>query len=287
MGASQLRMCSRCQLVFAPEYADADDIYVDGYLTGETDFGLNLMSAEFQAYLAHVADRRLRILHNVVRPPGSLLDVGCGTGELLTVARERGWAVTGCDPVEESASYAERERGLDVRAALLEDSGLPERSFDVVAATHVLEHMHDPVGFVAMLVRWVRPGGHLFLEVPNFDSEHRRGHGAAWPGLRPLEHVLHFTPQTLRALLVRGGLDVRSVRTPCFLWREQNLYHVAHDLGHMRLYSWFSHEARRVREGDEIVLYPARPAWWALRGIEWVYDRLHRGTVAVVVARVP
>ena len=33
--------------------------------------------------------------------------------------------------------------GIDVRQSLLEDSGLPERSFDVVSATHVLEHMHE------------------------------------------------------------------------------------------------------------------------------------------------
>jgi 2-polyprenyl-3-methyl-5-hydroxy-6-metoxy-1,4-benzoquinol methylase len=287
-GVTQLRKCTACELVFAPAYAEPGEIYIDGYLTGATKFGPgNILDPYFQAYLANAADRRMRILHAVVPPPGSLLDVGCGTGEFLAAARERGWTVTGCDPVLESARHATRERGLDVRATLLEDSGLPERSFDVVTATHVLEHMHDPAAFVALVARWVRPGGHLFIEVPNFDSFHRRGHGEAWPGLCPLEHVVHFTPRTLRALINGAGFRVRSIRTPCFLWRQQSLRQVAYDLGRMRLYSLLSPGARRVKQGDSTVLYPRAPAWWALRGVEWVYDRLHRGTVVVAIARVP
>src|SRR5690606_4572283 len=103
-------------------YADPDAVYVDGYLSGGTDYGLDIFDPVFQEFLDFAADRRLDRIE-AVRSPGRLVDVGCGSGEVLRAARRRGWEVAGAEPVEESARIA-RERGLDVRTAVLESSGL-------------------------------------------------------------------------------------------------------------------------------------------------------------------
>src|SRR5205807_2082657 len=149
----------------------------------------------FQRFLDHAAAIRLGIVERAQRGTGTLLDVGCGSGEVLRVAERRGWTATGVEPVAESAKIAQ-QRGLDVREALLDDAGLPEHSFDVVTAFHVLEHMPDGVGFLRMLARYARPGGLVVVEVPNWRSFHRRRGGSHWPGLRPLEHVAHYEPRT-------------------------------------------------------------------------------------------
>src|SRR3546814_2758683 len=135
---------------------------------------------------------------------GSILDVGCGTGDVLVAAAERGWRAVGVEPVPESADIAV-ERGLDVHCALLQESGLPEASFDLVTAYHVVEHMADSTGFLRLIARWAKPGGHVLVEVPNWGSVHRRAGGDAWIGLRPLEHIGHYDPRTLRDTMARAG----------------------------------------------------------------------------------
>jgi 2-polyprenyl-3-methyl-5-hydroxy-6-metoxy-1,4-benzoquinol methylase len=286
---ASLRTCDGCALVFAPAYADPADIYVDGYLSGETDFGLDIMHPLFQEYLAHVARRRLTLIEKVARP-GSLLDVGCGTGEVLLVARERGWDVHGVEPVEASATFAVRERGLDVRAALLEESGLPERTYDVVTAFHVLEHMTDGLGFLRMISRWARPGGHVVIEVPNWRSIHRRAYGDTWPGLRPLEHVAHYAPRTLRASFRRAGLEPVEILTPGYIWSEQTLGQAVTDLGAQRLDAWMQRARVLTRTGNhdgKPAVVPNRFGWSVLRAVQSGYALIRRGMVVLGIARVP
>ena len=285
VGQPRLQRCDLCGVVFAPEFADPDDVYTEGYLLGDTDFGLDLSDPIFQEYLAYVAGVRMRRIEQL-QPAGSMLDVGCGTGEVLAVAAQRGWTVTGVEPVVESASYAMKRRGLDVRPTTLEESGLPERSFDVVSAFHVLEHMVEGVAFLRTLARWVRPGGYLVVEVPNWRSFHRRNAGNEWSNLRPLEHVAHYGPATLAATFRRAGVEPVRVATPTFLWERQILDQRLDDLG---LYRWRGHLNRLGRVGDlkgEPAVYPNRLTALALFGLGGIYDRLRVGQVVIAAGRV-
>jgi SAM-dependent methyltransferase len=284
-----LRRCEGCNLVFAPAYADPAEIYVDGYLTGETDFGLDIMHPLFQEYLAHVAHRRLALIEKVTRP-GRLLDVGCGTGEVILAARDRGWSVQGVEPVEWSATYAVKERALDVRAALLEESGLPERSYDVVTAFHVLEHMTDGLGFLRMIARWAKPGGYVVIEVPNWRSVHRRAFGGAWPGLRKLEHVAHYSPPTLRSAFRRAGLEPVRVLTPGYIWSKQTLGQMVADLGAQGFDLWMQRARVLTRAGQQNgrpAVVPNQLGWAALNVLQRGYALTRTGMVVLGIARVP
>src|SRR3546814_16759808 len=90
---------------------------------------------------------------------GSILDVGCGTGDVLVAAAERGWRAVGVEPVPESADIAV-ERGLDVHCALLQESGLPEARFDLVTAYHAVEPMAARPGFLWLIPRWAKARRH-------------------------------------------------------------------------------------------------------------------------------
>jgi SAM-dependent methyltransferase len=285
LGDPPLRRCQACRVVFAPRFADPDDVYTEGYLFGHTEFGLDLSHPLFQEYLAHAAAIRMERIEQV-QPVGTMLDVGCGTGEVLAVAAARGWQVTGVEPVAESASFARDRRGLAVHPTTLQESGLPEKSFDVVTTFHVVEHMADGPGFIRTLARWVRPGGHVVVEVPNWRSFHRRNAGSFWSGLRPLEHVAHYGPSTLAATFRRAGVEPVRVSTPTFLWEKQTLDQRLDDVG---LYRWKGRLDRFGRPGEQngaAVVYPSRGAGRALSAIGWAYDRLRVGQVVIVVGRV-
>jgi SAM-dependent methyltransferase len=218
LGDARLRRCYACDTVYARCFADPGAVYVDGYYGGETSFGIDIRHPRFQAYLREVNAQRARLLEQTVGGPGSALDVGCGAGDLLIALSERGWRVAGIDPIPEAARSA-RERGLDVRTGMLHELVEPSGTWDVASAIHVLEHVPDALSFIGGLADQVRPGGHVLVESPNWASRLRHKRGPRWNDLRPLEHVVHWTPATLTATLRRAGLEPVSVRT--LTWRSE------------------------------------------------------------------
>lgn len=275
--------------MFAPAYADPEEIYKHGYLTGEVGkFGLDIMHPLFQEYLMAVSRRRFELLASVVARPGSLLDVGCGAGEFMLVGRSRGWDVHGLDPVPDAAALAREQRGLDVATATLEQYGAPESRFDLVTALHVLEHVPDAAGFLRSLAAWCRPGGHVLIEVPNYASLARRRRLANWSGLRPLEHVIHFTPRTLERAFRQAGLTPVRTVTPTYVGPPQELDSALADLVLERPLSRRALAptcSRGQIEGFD-VLIPGRVTWAALRAVEWTYRLRRAGVVVVGIARV-
>lgn len=281
----ELRRCAACDLVHATVYADPSDIYVDGYLSGGTDFGLDIFHPRFQEFLAFAGHKRMELIESLT-PRGSIVDVGCGSGEVLQAARQRGWTVAGAEPVEESAAIA-RERGLDVRTAILEESGLPQGEWDVVSAFHVLEHMSDGAAFLRSIMRWARPGGLLVIEVPNWASVDRINHGPGWSALRPLEHIAHYTPETMERILRSVGLEPVVVRTLGFLWDQQTLQEQLRDLGHERWGKLLEPISRKAEEDGRRVSRPGPLVRRALLAVQDAYDRRGKGQVVFAAARVP
>jgi SAM-dependent methyltransferase len=286
---NHLRRCEHCATVSAPDYADPAEVYVDGYMFGEAGpFGLDVRAPKFQGYLLRVARRRVRALERATGlRRGSLLDLGSGTGEVLLAARDRGWRAQGVEP-EHTAAQMARDRGLDVIVARLQEAGLPERSFDVICAFHVLEHQPDSRKFLETMARWVRPGGFVAIEVPNWQSMQRRRLGERWSGLRPHEHLVHFTPTTLAAAFRAAGIEPVSVRSPAYVGPPQSLDEALWDLVRPagRLRRLLVPLCRRSGSGAGAPLIPTRAAWLALRAVEAAYDAAGAGAVVVCVGRV-
>jgi len=226
-----LRRCAACSTVYAREYADPDEVFVDGYFEGGAGaYGIDTAHPRFQAFLHEVCARRCAFIGSLA-PVGSLLDVGCGGGELLSAAVAGGWRAAGAEPMAAAAELARsRAPGADVRTGLASEVGFAERSFDVVCAFHVLEHMPDARAFLGELARFARPGGLVVVECPNYASRLRRARGERWLHLRPLEHLVHFTPQTMRAALAGAGLEPVRVTTPTWIVDEHTPDELAAEL---------------------------------------------------------
>ncbi len=161
--------------------------------------------------LAALAESRMRELG---RPAGEsrLLDVGCGNGDFMMLAESAGWACTGIEPDANSAKLA-KGRGLEVRNSTLEASELPGGYFDVVTISHVLEHVHDVREASLELNRLLKPGGKLWLQVPNIESIGHRIFGESWLGLDAPRHLHHFTCAGVEKLLSECGFsDVQHVK---------------------------------------------------------------------------
>lgn len=144
---------------------------------------------------------------------GRLLDVGCGTGKDLPTFIEAGWKVTGVEASPDAASRASKRLDCEILVGDFEEAPLRDGSFDVVRFSHTLEHLPSPRRALERAHRVLRPGGRLFIEVPNAASLERRLFGRHWVHWDLPRHVYHFTPQTLTRLVTGTGFRAVKIKS--------------------------------------------------------------------------
>jgi len=155
--------------------------------------------------------RSVRLLWDFLGPPARVLDVGCATGDLLAAIRARGNSnLTGVEPGPEASRVA-RDRGLDVRTGVLESERFASSSFDTVLISHTIEHVRDPVAFLAEVERILAPGGHVLLWLPNVDSIEARLFGRFWIGFDAPRHLSTFSAGTIGRTLAVTGFQVVEI----------------------------------------------------------------------------
>ena len=156
------------------------------------------------------------------RPPGTMLDVGCGTGLFLVVARRRGWQVSGIDANAEATAYARDHFGLEVRTGEFTAFESNGRGFDAITMWDIIEHARDPLGLLGSARRALAPGGVVALSTPNRRSMldvvagtlYRLSGGRVTTPLEKFyidQHFLYFSPATLEGALRRAGLAVAEL----------------------------------------------------------------------------
>ena len=141
-----------------------------------------------------------------------LLDVGCGSGTLLGLLKQRGFQPMGLDFSGEAARVAEAENGVRVVVGSLDDAAFPGHSFDMVTLFHVMEHVVNPRSVLAEVSRILKPGGAVVLQVPNIDRWQFKAFGAKWYGLDIPRHVIDYSKESMLKLLSDSGFAVRRIK---------------------------------------------------------------------------
>lgn len=121
-------------------------------------------------------------------PKGKLLDVGCGSGNMLSVAKQLGWEVTGLE-IDTNAVKAARLRGLSVIEGGYQKLEQLAGAFDCIICSHVLEHVHHPLELMGLLSNALKPHGVLLISYPNAKSHIKSEFGINWRGLEAPRHI--------------------------------------------------------------------------------------------------
>jgi SAM-dependent methyltransferase len=199
----RLAECRSCGLIYLnprPYEWEILRYYPESY----APFVRNKWSARARNWLHR---RSVRELNHLIGSPNRVLDIGCGTGELLSVIRAEGNAnIFGVEPSPQAARIAREERGLDVRTGTLEQRHLANQSVDTVLLSHVLEHLPSPRRTIAEIERILKPGGSLIVWVPNARSLPARLMGRYWMGWDVPRHLYAFGPGSLRAYIEQADL---------------------------------------------------------------------------------
>jgi 2-polyprenyl-3-methyl-5-hydroxy-6-metoxy-1,4-benzoquinol methylase len=145
----------------------------------------------------------------------ALLDVGCGNGEFLEMAKAT-YQIHGTEISPFAVEYVNRNLGTKVHMGNLSELNLLPNTYDVITIWHTLEHMPDPLENLKEAKQILKDDGLLIIEVPNMNAYIER---AIYRVVKRKQerffsiydrepHLFHFTPSTLKDILKRAGFQV-------------------------------------------------------------------------------
>lgn len=211
--------CGHMQLAQMP----TDDELMNAYAIAEEG-----LLVEQEVGQRTTARRALERIEEFRESPARLVDVGCWVGFLLSEARTRGWEVEGVEPSTFASEYAREELRLPVQTADLSTADIEPA--DVIVMGDVIEHLVRPAEALERVHSLMRPGGVLYLALPDAGSRLARTLGRRWWAVLPT-HVQYFTRASLGTLLRRCGFvpawmgtDPKAFAIDYYLWRLEGYW---------------------------------------------------------------
>jgi SAM-dependent methyltransferase len=227
----RLVACEQCGLVFHDPQLDDRDIvklyerFRDLSFRGEApdayfDRITSLPDAQSENF-AKVSWMRDRLSDRLSRV-GSLLDVGCGGGVFIHTFLKRvtGWTAAGVEPTPAFAELAGRRLRLPVIAAGYRSGLFAPRRFDLITVNHVLEHVVDPIGFLADLRNDLAESGLVYLEVPDVEDF---GHLDPAHDRFQMQHLWIFSEPSLSNVCERAGFAVSTLEHQLTVRDKRNI----------------------------------------------------------------
>jgi len=164
-------------------------------------------------------DYWLKLIERHAAPKGRVIEIGCGSGVLLSELQKRGYECIGVDVDERSAAWVRETMQLDIRSGIFPDIQLP--GCDLFLAFDVIEHSKRPLDFLRRTAEMLVPGGIAIIQAPI----HRNGDGRPFgkrfeDAFDDVEHLFVFTDDAIRILAQHSGLEVVTLEERLWLMGE-------------------------------------------------------------------
>jgi len=194
--------CKECGFVFMNKTPsdNALNIYYSGYPRNH----INSLTLKNYSLLLNS--------FNKYRQTNNILDVGCGAGCFLQVARKKGWNVYGTEFTDEAIAVC-RKKGINAFKGELGKINFKSNYFDVITSFEVLEHVTKPIKEIKLIRELLRDGGAAYITTPNYNSLSRLLLGDKWNIITYPEHLNYFTNKTIKKSFRQHGFSVLSLKT--------------------------------------------------------------------------
>ncbi len=201
--------CKDCNLVFTNPRPDDEESgrYYESpdYLSHNTG-GNGLMGKLYRFLREKNIKRKYNIINKLI-PTGTILDIGCGTGELLNYFQKNNWHCQGIEPNVKARNFAKMQYDLKVKEESFINFFTPE-SFDIISMWHVLEHVPDVNHRMQETKHLLKKEGYLIIALPNPTSWDAKFYKDYWAGLDVPRHLYHFSPDAFKRLVNKHNLRI-------------------------------------------------------------------------------
>jgi SAM-dependent methyltransferase len=201
--------CEQCGLTYVnPVFTDqALTDYYSGMHTAQAE-----VTSNESDFYRRIYSKGLATISKYTQP-GKILDIGCSSGFFLDIAAAQGWETVGIELNRAEAALARSKH--EVHTAALDDVEAEiGRTLDAVTMWDVFEHIKDGNAILQTLCnKFVKPGGLIFLQVPNAHALAARVLHERCNMFDGIEHVNLYDPKTIALLAKNNGLDVLHLET--------------------------------------------------------------------------
>jgi 2-polyprenyl-3-methyl-5-hydroxy-6-metoxy-1,4-benzoquinol methylase len=215
-----------------PEYYKSED-----YIS-HTNTKRNLFEKVYHLVRNISLKRKLKLINSFTSKEKNLLDIGCGTGDFLQIAKHDGWNVYGIEPNEKARNTSNIKTNNSVFEAdhLLK---LTPESFDVITLWHVLEHLPKLEEHISILKLLLRPNGILILAVPNYNSYDAKYYKEFWAAYDVPRHLWHFSQTAISKLFSKENMYIEKSLPMKFDSYYVSLLSEKHKSGWMNIFNAF------------------------------------------------
>jgi len=217
-GGVTLWACKKCQLGVVlpkPSHDEVKKYYQDAYSSGNylkvVEIGKQVKSHKFE--------RLLNLIRKELKINGfagkSILDVGCGDGIFLNLAKGKGCVdLTGVEIAENAANKAAAMIGENnVFIGTIEEyAQMARRKHSFITLFDLIEHVEDVVQLMNTVDNLLEKDGQIVLTTPNWRSFYAFVLGARWPYFIPTEHLSFFTPRTIEYMAKKYNYHVMVLK---------------------------------------------------------------------------
>jgi len=210
-------ICSSCSVLYTKNPLTSESLRQifnskDFYASGEPG-GDNIDYFDFiggEKYLRMTAQGRLSRIGKF-KPKGTLLEVASAAGFFLVEAKNAGYDVQGIEISEPMAEYATKRWKVPVTGKPVEEVGLPDEHFDVIASWGVMTILKSPVDVIRKFYRALKPRGIWAFNTYYYDCYWHRLWAGRWIALAVQARQV-FSQQLLRDLISKEGFNLVSFR---------------------------------------------------------------------------
>ena len=205
----QIHKCADCKISFT--YPIPSDKNITNYYQSDSyvSHGQSKSILDWVYVLARKYTLRwkLKIIQSL-KTNRNLLDVGCGTGDFLTICKIHGLLVDGIEPSAKARAQAE----LQIENKIYEDHDqLEGKLYDVITMWHVLEHVTYLKVILQKLKEKIASNGYILIAVPNHLSYDAKYYKEYWAAYDLPRHLWHFDIESMTRVLNDAGLQIQEI----------------------------------------------------------------------------
>ncbi|TDK44123.1 class I SAM-dependent methyltransferase [Algoriphagus formosus] len=200
--------CQECNLIFTnprpgkksiAKYYEFDEYY------SHSDDSNSLISKIYNQVRQINIKKKYKLISSLGTDK-SILDIGCGTGELLKFFQSKNWKVSGIEPSKTARKLAEEKLKVQIDEKL---ENIPSsEKFDIITLFHVLEHVHGLRKAVKSVINLLKSDGYILIALPNHQSPDALKYKEYWAGWDVPRHLYHFDTKSFDNLANKFNLQI-------------------------------------------------------------------------------